>query len=857
MEKFSKNYTPSDEREIYEKWEKGSYFSDKGGSETFSIMMPPPNVTGKLHLGHALEHSIMDATIRFERMRGKSAVIIPGTDHAAVATQARVEKDLIEGGMKNPREELGKEELVSRIRDYAEEQKKNILDQFKLLGTSCDWSFLAYTFDEKRSIAVNTVFKKMYDDGLIYRGHRIVNWDPKLQTTVSDDEIVRVEEKSTFYYFKYGPFTIGTSRPETKFGDKYVVMNPNDDRYKKYKHGDKIDVDWIGGKITATIIKDDAVEQDFGTGVMTISPWHDRVDFEIAERHNLEREQIIDWSGNMLSIAKEFEGLSIKDARSGVVEKLREKGLLIEEDGNYTHQIAVSERSGEIIEPQIKEQWFVAMTKKIPGRGVSFNDLQRKVFKSGYKGRVIKMYPERFLKVYYEWVNNPRDWCISRQIWWGHRIPVWYKGAEVYCGLSKPKGNGWVQDEDTLDTWFSSSLWSFSALDWPETLEVTKRFHPTSFMQMGYEIIFLWMARMIMMSTYVMDEIPFKDVYIHGLVRDSKSGKKFSKSLRNSIDPKEIIETYGADALRLALLSGVKPGNDIKFYIEKVQHYKHLTNKIWNVARFLSQFDDESTVKNSMWDKWILEKFDELTRSVTKKLEKYEYSSAVSDLYEFTWHVFADWYVEVVKNGDASSSVAKKLFRDLLKLWHPFMPFCTEKIWSIIEGDVLIIKNWPERKKSIFSFLKLNLKGSKNNDIDLLIDLIKEVRSVRDKFKLNNPKVVVDTEFYKTHKNSLEKFLVNVESGEKPKKSISIVVKGISVHIKVGDNFDTKKEKERLTVQYELLSERLKRFDDKLGNDNFLKHANQDVISETRKLRTVTSIEMEQITNLIDSLSGI
>ena len=672
---FKKPYNHKEhEKEIYSLWEKNKDFSPKGG-ESFCILMPPPNVTGVLHIGHALEQTLIDTRIRYERIKGKKALLVPGTDHAAIATQSRVEKDIQEKeGIKNVREHYGREKLVEKIREYADNAKETILTQIKCMGTSCDWDRLAYTFDEKRSKTVREIFKALYDDKVIYKGPRIINWDPRLQTTVSDDEILRKEETSTLYYLKYGPFTIATVRPETKFGDKYVVMNPKDERYLKYKHKDKIKVEWINGEVEATIIKDDAVDMEFGTGVMTITPYHDHTDFEIAERHNLDKEQIIDWKGKLLKISKEFEGMHIQKARPLIVEKLREKQLIEKEDKEYKHNIQVSERSGEIIEPQIKEQWFISVTKKIERIGKSLNDLQKEAVE-----KEIKIYPKRFEKIYFEWINNPKDWCISRQIWWGHRIPVWYRGEEVHCG--DDPGEGWTQDEDTLDTWFSSGTWSFSTLQG----EDRETFHPTNWIQMGHEILFLWMARMILMSKYMLNEIPFKEVYIHGLLRD-KDGRKFSKSLRNGIDPMEVIEEYGADALRFGLLIGVTPGNDIRFEYERIKHAKHFMNKVWNISRFVLEniegIDLEKNIEGKR-EKEILEEAEKTAENVSKYLDESKFNLAAEEVHSYVWHTFADKVIEESKKeGEERKRALYFTLIKILIMIHPFAPFITEVIWQ-------------------------------------------------------------------------------------------------------------------------------------------------------------------------------
>ena len=724
-EVFLRPYDPNTHEEaVYSLWEKSGYFNpDKlpgERKEAFTIVLPPPNVTGVLHLGHAYEDTLQDILIRFARMKGKKALWVPGTDSAAIATQARVEKD-IQKKEKLSRHDLGREELVKRVTAFAKTSENTILTQVRKMGASLDWSRYAYTLDEKRTLAVQTAFKRMYDAGLIYKGHRIVNWDPKGQTTISDDEVLYKEEKAKFYYFKYGPFTIGTARPETKFGDKYVVMHPDDKRYAKYKHGDTLTVEWINGPITAKIIKDEAADPAMGSGVMTITPWHSGVDFEIAERHNLDKEQIIDKYGKLLPVAGEFAGMKIADAREKIVEKLEKKGLLAKVDDDYEHNLATAERTGAVIEPQIMEQWFIAVDKpftlphsEIPGiksgDTITLKELMRIAVESG----AVEMPQDRFRKTYFHWIENLHDWCISRQIWFGHRIPVWYKEGEVYCDVTPPKGKGWEQEEDVLDTWFSSALWTFSTLGWPEETKDLKVFHPTSFMSPAYEILQLWVSRMILMSGFHLGQIPFKTVLIHGLVR-AKDGRKFSKSLNNGVDPLEMIEKYGADALRMGLLVGTAIGNDAKFDENKVRGYKHFTNKIWNAARFvlsnLENVDLEKKPKLTKENEQELEGLKNMADEATKHLETYRLDLAADTVYHYFWHTFADVIIErnkqVLLEGTDEEKMSAQwtlytILTDLLRLLHPFVPFCTETIWSYLpkgehkKEDLLMVETWPD-----------------------------------------------------------------------------------------------------------------------------------------------------------------
>ena len=730
-EKFLKPYNPKEtESRIYKLWEESGFFNpdicvEKGivkeDAPYFSIILPPPNVTGILHIGHAFEDSMQDVLVRFNRMNGKRTLWIPGTDHAAIATQTKVEKLLEKEGIR--KSDLGREEFLNRVNAFAKESHDSIINQLKKMGVSLDWSREAFTLDEKRNLAVRTTFKKMYDDGLIYRGHRIVNWDPKGQTVISDDELVYVEQKAKFYTFKYGPFEIGTARPETKFGDKYVVMHPDDKRYEKWKTGDKITLEWINGPMEATIIKDESVEMEFGTGVMTITPWHSHIDFQLAEKYKLEKEQIIDKYGKLLPIAEEFAGMKITEAREKIVEKLKEKGLLVSIDENYTNRVATAERSGGMIEPQIMEQWFIDVNKPIKEKdGKTLKELMMEPVKNGD----IKILPDRFLKVYYNWIENLRDWCISRQIWYGHRIPVWYRKSisndelrttnentkEIYCGINPPEDiENWEQDSDTLDTWFSSGLWTFSTLGWPEKTKELASFHPTTVLVTGYELIFFWMARMILMSRYMVNQIPFKTVYFHGIVRDI-TGKKVSKSSGNNIDPIDIINEYGADALRMALIVGVGPGNDTKFDINKVKAYKHFSNKIWNITRFILmntvglKYDANFSLYTEQELELIQER-DLLIRDITKEMEEYKFYLVAEKIYQYVWTRFADVIIEESKSILEGTDEVKKLARKqflfdtlvkILKIVHPFMPFVTEEIWQTLPIEnkkLLIVEKWP------------------------------------------------------------------------------------------------------------------------------------------------------------------
>ncbi len=733
-EKLTKPYDPQEtEPRIYKKWEEGGYFNpdvcvEKGVTKTdaksFTIIMPPPNVTGVLHMGHALMLTTEDIMIRYKRMQGFKTLWLPGTDHAAIATQSKVEKEISKKEGKS-RYDIGREEMLKRIAQFAQESHDTITSQVRVIGSSCDWSREAFTLDTPRNLAVNTVFKKMYDDGLIYQGERIVNWDPKGQTTISDDEIVYTEEKTKFYYLKYGPFTIGTARPETKFGDKYVVMHPDDTRYEQYKHGDKLTVEWINGPIEATIIKDESIDMEFGTGVMTITPWHSTVDFDIAEKYKLEKEQIIDKYGKLLPIADEFAGMKIKDAREKIIEKLQSKGL-VDKIEDYTHNIPTAERTGGIIEPQIMKQWFVAVNKEftlphsqIAGIESGSKTTLKQIMKHTVASGQINIIPQYFDKTYFHWIENLRDWCISRQIWYGHRVPVWYKdGKIVAVGTEGEKfgtddGNGTTQDEDTLDTWFSSALWTFSTLGWPNETADLKTFHPTDILETGYEILFFWVARMILMSGYCVGQIPFHTVYLHGTVRDGK-GQKMSKSLGNGLDPIDVAKEFGSDAGRMALVFGTAPGTDSKISNDKIKGYKHFANKMWNITRFVLQntagedFDPTFSAYTEA-DLKLREERHNLIVEITREMDAHMYHIASEKIYAYAWKRFADEILEESKKIFAEGSEADKKSRKqfllhtltkILKVLHPFMPFVTEELWTTMpqsakKHDMLIVESWP------------------------------------------------------------------------------------------------------------------------------------------------------------------
>jgi valyl-tRNA synthetase len=731
--KLLKPYDPKEtEDRIYKSWEESGFFNpdvciEKGiakkDAETFSMVLPPPNVTGTLHLGHAATLTIEDIMTRFARMQGKRTLWLPGTDHAAIATQSKVEK-ILEKEEGKRKTDLGREEFLKRVDKFAQDSHDTIINQCKKMGASLDWSREAFTLDDKRNFAVRTAFKKMYDDGLIYRGHRIVNWDPKGQTVISDDEIVYEERKAKMYTFKYSndfPISISTTRPETKIGDTAVAVHPDDTRYKEYIGKTYIINDFCGEKLEIKIIADVAVEKDFGTGALGVTPAHSQIDADMAIRHNLPTKQVINEFAKMTCGGENILGKKTTEARNIIVEWLKEKGLL-EKEEDINQNISTAERTGGIIEPLPKLQWFINVNKPIKDRGdKTLKELMLEVVKNGS----INIIPDRFERVYYNWIENLRDWCISRQIWYGHRIPVWYKKTitneelginnekEVYCGVTPPEDiENWTQDEDTLDTWFSSGLWTFSTMGWPDIKSSDFiNYRKTDVLETAYDIIFFWVARMILMTTYILGEAPFKTVYMHGLVRDTQ-GRKMSKSLGNSLDPLELTSKYGADAVRMSLIMGTGPGNDSKMSEDKIRAYKNYANKLWNITRFVLSSTENYKYKDnynkfSEKDSELISERNLIIQDITKDMESFKFYLAGEKIYQYTWARFADVIIEeskeIFQNGNEQEKESRAQFlidtlTKILKILHPFMPFVTEEIWSILPIEnkkLLIVEKWP------------------------------------------------------------------------------------------------------------------------------------------------------------------
>lgn len=874
-ERMDKAYNPSQhEDDIYRQWEESGFFNPDNlltdHTEPYAVMMPPPNVTGVLHLGHALENTLMDTHIRYQRMRGKRTLLLPGTDHSAVATQARVEDKLHNEGIENPRKHFGREGLLQLIREYAEQSKSTILSQIRKMGTSADWSRLAYTFDDARSRAVNELFIRMYNDGLIYRGYRVVNWSVAGQSTASDDELEHEERKTTLYTFKYSkdfPIPIATVQPETKLGDTAVAVHPDDKRYKKYI-GNTYTVDVGAAKpLTIHIIADEEVDPTFGTGAVGVTPAHSMTDFDIYQRHQEELKetsllQVVGIDGRMTENAGAYAGMTTDEARMKFVQWLRDNGLLIKEE-ETTHNIALSDRFKDPVWPMPMEQWFVSIEREIPGRGKSLKQLMKAAMTTGLNGdptQRVTVVPERFSRVCESWIDNYRDWCISRQIWWGHRIPVWYRGDKVVASATQPDGDGWEQDPDTLDTWFSSAAWTFSTLGWPEKTRDLETFHPTAWMQMGHEIIRLWLVRMMLMSTYALEQVPFRNVYIHGMLRD-KQGRKFSKSLGNGIDPLDVIAKYGTDALRLSLIKGISPGNDSRFYEEKVEDARNFVNKLWNVARFVMMQEEKqatqaaagaggsSASEESIADRWILSRLHRLTQELTEHYEQSDFNMIAEKLYTFLWHEYADWYVEMSKIPELHCTQRRHTLHAFLKLAHPVMPFITELLaheTSMVKpGEFLMVAQWPTVDGS-------QIDEPLERHMQQLQDLVTAIRNIRATYriaakeKLNVIITVGGSDGSNAGQHNavegdevlLVEQLANVyvQPSASYAVSASVTAGGYTAIIPLDGVIDVAAERQRIDKEIKAVEPYVESLEKKLNNKKFTDNAPQELIEQTQQL---------------------
>jgi len=837
------------EDKIYEKWEKSGLFSPKidKKKKPFVISMPPPNATGQLHLGHAMMLAVEDIMVRYHRMIGDPTLWLPGTDHAAIATQNKVEKELAKKGI--TRHDLGREKFLQEVRKYVKNSQGTIRQQIRKMGSSCDWTRERYTLDEGLSETVEEVFVRMYKDGLIYRGNRIVNWCPRCNSTLADDEVEYKEDNGKLYWIKYGPFSLATTRPETKLGDTAVAVHPKDKRYKDMI-GKKYMIPGVLGEFEVIVVGDDAVDPEFGSGAVKVTPAHSFTDFEIAERHKIPVKKIIDEEGKMMSNCGKYEGMTTTECRKEILKDMEKMGL-IEKVEDYPHKLSVCYRCGTAIEPLTSQQWFVDVNKKIKSlQNKSLKEKSLEVVRDGS----IEIIPKRFDKTYFHWMENLRDWCISRQIWWGHRIPVWYckKCGELHVSKEKPTkcskcpAKEFKQDPDTLDTWFSSGLWTFSTLDWPNG-EDFKYFHPTSVMETGYDILFFWVARMILMTTYVTGDVPFEHVYLHGLVRD-KNGEKMSKSKPETcIDPLDMIEKYGTDAIRLSLVIGGTPGNDIRIYEEKIAGYRNFINKIWNSSRFVlmnlpeDQPNEEfkpSMVK-SLADKWIVSKLNSLTKEVNNEIEKFRFSDAGSKIYDFFWSEFCDWYLEISKGELQNPAVLKHVLENTLKLLHPFTPFITEVIWENLGNkSILMGEAWPKASKD------LEFKAEEKL-MEKVLDIISEIRKVRADYKVEPSKKIKAVVYSKYHKDlesqrdsimrlgRVDELEIKKE-GKKPAKSKSVILPNIEIYIPLEEMIDVDKEKDRLKKEIEQLESYTQKIDSKLKNKGFVNNAPQELIDQEK-----------------------
>ncbi len=885
IENLEKNYDSSKvENRWYEFWEQNHLFapSDDESKPAFSIVMPPPNVTGKLHMGHAMDETMQDILVRYKRLKGFSTLWVPGTDHAGIATQAKVENMLRDQGIM--REEIGREAFLEHCWDWKNQYGNTITKQIRKLGASCDWERERFTMDEGCSKAVREAFVSLYEQGLIYQGNYIVNWCPHCQTTISDIEVEHEENQGALYYLNYpledgsGHLTIATTRPETMFGDTAVAVHPEDERFKDYI-GKNVILPIINKAIP--VIADDYVEREFGTGCVKITPSHDVNDFEMGQRHNLPHVVVMDDHGVMNENAGKYEGMERFECRKQVIEDLKGTEYFDHEEA-YTNAVGHCYRCHTVIEPRVSKQWFVRMEP------LAKPALQAVLDKE------IEFVPDRFEKIYVGWLENIRDWCISRQLWWGHRIPVWYcqDCGEVICTREDPTvcpkcgSKHLEQDPDVLDTWFSSGLWPFEVMGWPDNdAKDLAKFYPTDVLVTGRDIIFFWVARMIFDALKMTDKRPFKDVLIHGLVLD-QYGRKMSKSLGNGIDPLEEIEKYGADALRLTLITGVTPGNDVRYRSEKIEASRNFTNKLWNAARFvlmnLEDFDQTLGVSapqsDDLIDQWIITRFYQIADKMSGELDRYDYGEAAKTIKDFIWNEFCDWYIELIKprlygkiseeSKKSAQAVAVWVLRETCVLLHPIMPFITEEIWQHLphDGESIIVTNWPENTDNV-NYIDAY------NAIEFLMDLVKGIRSMRHDMGIatgkksslqihchnNIQKTVIET--YDAQLKTLAyaddiQILDSVDVAEK--QSVSTVVQGAEVILPLKGVLDIKDELKRLDKEMDRLKSEVQRAEKKLANQGFVAKAPAEVIQAEKDKVVAYQLDLETVAKrheLLESLA--
>ncbi len=856
IKELAKVYDPSVvEERLYNKWLEKKYFHaevDKT-KKPYSIVMPPPNITGQLHMGHALDNTIQDILIRWKRMSGYNALWVPGIDHASISTEVKVVAQMAKEGLK--KEDIGREKFLDRCWAWKEQYGNIILNQLRKLGSSCDWDRVRFTMDEGCSDAVLETFTRLYNKGYIYKGEKLINWCPKCMTTISDAEVNHEDKEGHFWHIKYpiageeGRFVeLATTRPETMLGDTAVAVHPEDDRYKDLIGKNAI-LPIVNKEIP--IIADSYVDREFGTGVVKITPAHDPNDFEVGVRHNLPRINVMNDDGTMNENAGKYQGLDRYEARKQIVKQLEDEGLLVKIE-NITHAVGVHERCGTVVEPLIKKQWFVKM-----------DELAKPAIDCFEKGD-LRFIPDRFGKIYLHWLNNIHDWCISRQLWWGHRIPAYYcdECGEVVVSKTMPDKcpkcgcTSFKQDEDTLDTWFSSALWPFSTLGWPQKTEELEHFYPTSTMVTGYDIIFFWVIRMVFSGMEQMGEVPFKDVYIHGLIRD-ELGRKFSKSLGNGIDPLEVIEKYGADPLRLMLITGNTAGNDMRFFYERLENSRNFLNKLWNASRFiLMNLDEEesnSLIMLTPADKWIISKVNTLAKEVQENLENYDLGLAASKIQDFLWDEYCDWYIEMVKprlyNKDDKTRKAalwtlKEVLINALKLLHPFMPFITEELFTNLQSkeETIMLSKWPEYRE------EWNFKDEEK-EIDAIKEAVRAIRNVRAEMNVVPSKktkvyVVSDDEYVRMVFTRSEVFFktlayasdvyVQADKNGIGDDAVSCVIHNATIYMPFAELVDVAKELERLNGEKAKMLKEIERVEKKLANESFVAKAPQKVVDEEK-----------------------
>ncbi len=879
QENLSTTYNPKEvEDKWYKYWEDNKCFHAEVETDKkpFTIVMPPPNVTGALHMGHALDNALQDILTRWKRMQGFNALWVPGTDHAGIATQAKVEEALKQEGLS--KYDLGREKFLDKVWDWKHQYGNRITNQLRKLGTSCDWDRERFTMDEGCSKAVQEVFVELYEKGLIYQGNYIVNWCPKCQTTISDIEVEHADKPGNFYHVKYPvkdsqeALIVATTRPETMLGDVAVAVHPEDDRYK-HLIGKTVILPIAEREIP--VIGDEYVEKEFGTGALKITPGHDPNDFEIGKRHKLPELKVLNKDGTINELGGKYEGLDRYDCRDQIVKDLDAQGYLIQIQ-DHTHSVGHCYRCATVVEPMISKQWFVRMQP--------LAEPAIEVVKSGE----LKFVPERFTKVYLGWLENIRDWCISRQLWWGHRIPVWYceECQEIICAKEEPKtcpkcsSEKLVQDPDVLDTWFSSGLWPFSTLGWPEETPELKHFYPTSVLVTGRDIIFFWVARMIFTALEFKGEVPFKEVFIHGLVLDPQ-GRKMSKSLGNGVDPLEVIEEYGADTLRFMLITGNTPGNDLRFHSERLEGSRNFANKIWNAARFmlmnLQDFDPKGVKPNyTLADQWILSRYNKTVKEVTEALEGYELGEAGRLLYDFIWNELCDWYIEMIKlrlygreteeSKQTAQYVLWYVLENSMKLLHPFMPFITEEIWQHLphEGNTIMLAKWPEVNDN-YNFSEAEKK------MELIMETIKGIRNIRGEmnvppgkkadivFSANNEEayqaIAAGIDYIKNLAQG-EQITLEMNLAEKPDQAAVAVTRGGEVFIPLSDLIDLDKEMARLDKEIKNLDKELSRITGKLNNRGFLEKAPQEVIAKEKAKQGEFNQKKAAIMEQIKTLQG-